>query len=211
MNNPSIQNPQWMLTHNYQLIYLYFKQYLLHISSTVRYIHMVNDHRGLPSNSQQPGSAVPRRPPPACLGLSTQTGGWGRALQSKDATASESLWGAQQYLAAVPHHPTTETKMWHEKQVSQTEKHPKSIAISIQILRKGHSHWHKSAVTKQLDLFSMSNSEKRLTLWKCQCQCEVSEENVIRQRSYCDFTLQYALYTTMFKSLGSGNAFLNAS
>lgn len=62
----------------------------------------------LPSNSQQPGSAVPLLPPPACLDLSTQKEVWGRVWLLKGATASGFLWVVLHSLGEVLRHPTVE-------------------------------------------------------------------------------------------------------
>lgn len=60
----------------------------------------------LPSNSQQPSSAVPLLPPPACLDLSTQKEVWGRVWLLKGATASGFLWVVLHSLGEVLRHPT---------------------------------------------------------------------------------------------------------
>lgn len=60
----------------------------------------------LPSNSQQPNSAVPLLPPPACLDLSTQKEVWGRVWLLKGATASGFLWVVLHSLGEDLLHPT---------------------------------------------------------------------------------------------------------
>lgn len=60
----------------------------------------------LPSNSQQPSSAMPLLPLPACLDLSTQKEVWGRVWLLKGATASGFLWVVLHSLGEVLLHPT---------------------------------------------------------------------------------------------------------
>ncbi len=178
----------------------------------VRYIHKVNDHRAyLPTPSSQvlqcPGGPLQR----VRVWAFRQEGKVGlyyrRMPQHLNPFGGlSSIWQRSHTI------PLQKQRCDMKKQVSQTGKHPKSITISIQILIKGHSHWHKSAVTKQL-YFQWATVSKvwlyeNVQLFKC--QCEVSEENMIRQKLMWFYSSACFIYTLMFKSLGLVH-FFNAS
>lgn len=225
MNNPSIhpsqrdrviikttrQNHQWILTHNYQLIYLYFKQYLLHISSTVRYIHKVNGHRAyLPTPSSQvlqcPGGPLQR----VWVWALRQEGEVGLYYRRMPQHLNP-FWGLSSIWQRSHTIPLQKQRCdMKNKSVRQENTQNLSPSASKSLERGIHTdtnlQWQSNLIYFQWATVRKVWFDENVQLFKC--QCEVSENNVIRQRSYCDFTLQYALYTPMFKSLGmSGNAF----